>query len=58
MDQRNELEIQIEQLRKKMYEAYESRADYDIIVEISTKLDHLLNKLDKQKKTEMGRLYE
>lgn len=51
MDHRNKIEIQIEQLRKKMYEAYENRADYDILVETSKKLDQLLNELEIQKKT-------
>lgn len=50
MDHRNKIEIQIEQLRKKMYEAYENRADYDILVETSEKLDQLLNELETHKK--------
>ncbi|PAV28443.1 hypothetical protein CIL05_16010 [Virgibacillus profundi] len=57
------LEIQIEQLRKKMYHAYENNESYDHIIKISQKLDDLLNKLDNLKKTHKlneksgGRLY-
>ena len=38
-------------IAKKMYEAYENRAGYDILVETSEKLDQLLNELEIQKKT-------
>ena len=46
MDQRERLEIQIEQLRLKMYRAYEQHAGYENIVEMSQQLDQLLNELE------------
>ncbi|OZU89421.1 hypothetical protein CIL03_06835 [Virgibacillus indicus] len=50
MASRTSLEIQIEQLRKKMYKAYEANESYDYIIKISQELDTLLNKLDNLEK--------
>lgn len=41
-----EIEEEIEQLRIKMYQAYNERQDEDIILKLSTQLDRLLNKLN------------
>ena len=46
MDRRERLEIQIEQLRVKMYRAYEQNAGYKKILEMSQQLDQLLNELE------------
>jgi len=39
----NELEEKIEQIRDKMYQAYNERQDEETILKISTQLDRLLN---------------
>ncbi|MBN6206482.1 aspartyl-phosphate phosphatase Spo0E family protein [Ralstonia pickettii] len=44
--QRKRLEIQIEQLRTNMYQAYENSVGYDKLMEISKQLDKLLNELE------------
>ncbi|PAV28455.1 hypothetical protein CIL05_16075 [Virgibacillus profundi] len=46
MGPENTLENQIEQLRNKMYKAFEDKGDYDDIIKISQKLDGLLNQLE------------
>ncbi|RDW15329.1 hypothetical protein CWR48_19415 [Oceanobacillus arenosus] len=43
---RRTLELQIEQLRSKMYHAFEKGEHYDQIITISEELDELLNKLE------------
>jgi len=43
---RSRLEIQIEQLRTNMYQAYENNAGYDKLIETSKQLDKLLNELE------------
>ncbi|GAB3053683.1 Spo0E family sporulation regulatory protein-aspartic acid phosphatase [Virgibacillus ainsalahensis] len=47
MDQRAQLETKIEQLRSKMYKAFETNANNEEVIHISQELDRLLNKLDK-----------
>ncbi|MFG6147695.1 Spo0E family sporulation regulatory protein-aspartic acid phosphatase [Halobacillus sp. B23F22_1] len=44
------LDIQIEKLRTKMYEAYRSNKPYKEILEISQQLDKLLNQLSRKSK--------
>ncbi|TQS75772.1 aspartyl-phosphate phosphatase Spo0E family protein [Ornithinibacillus gellani] len=46
MDLQAQLEHKIEQLREKMYEAYQNHESSDVVLEISKELDVLLNKLD------------
>lgn len=41
-----ELEVKIEQLREKLYQAYNEHQDEDTILDISTQLDQLLNQLN------------
>ncbi|MFQ3542583.1 aspartyl-phosphate phosphatase Spo0E family protein [Halobacillus rhizosphaerae] len=43
------LEIEIEELRKTMYEAYKNSHSYEEILEISQRLDVLLNLLQRNK---------
>ncbi|UOQ43334.1 aspartyl-phosphate phosphatase Spo0E family protein [Halobacillus salinarum] len=43
------LHRQIEDLREKMYEVYETSADYEDLLKISQELDRLLNELEKMK---------
>ncbi|WP_081988302.1 aspartyl-phosphate phosphatase Spo0E family protein [Halobacillus sp. BBL2006] len=40
------LELQIEEVREKMYEAYQSPNNYTEVLRISQELDDLLNKLN------------
>ncbi|WP_249869550.1 aspartyl-phosphate phosphatase Spo0E family protein [Oceanobacillus saliphilus] len=46
MAPRKSLEVQVEQLRNKMYEAYKNNESYDRIIKISQELDRLLNRLE------------
>lgn len=43
-----ELEKKIEQLREKMYQAYNQQQDEEIILKISTQLDQLLNEQNRR----------
>ncbi|MBP2078667.1 aspartyl-phosphate phosphatase Spo0E family protein [Oceanobacillus polygoni] len=52
MDNRRQLELRIEQLRVKMYHAFESNLNYDKVIEISQELDILLNKLENLEKVD------
>ncbi|MFC4024222.1 aspartyl-phosphate phosphatase Spo0E family protein [Oceanobacillus longus] len=45
MNTKEELEIHIEQLRSKMYDASESKLNQDKVIKISQELDLYLNKL-------------
>ncbi|WP_143414458.1 aspartyl-phosphate phosphatase Spo0E family protein [Halobacillus massiliensis] len=44
------VEAKIEELRMKMYEAYNQGMEYEEVIKISQELDHLLNQLDSMKK--------
>ena len=46
MAHRLKLEVQIEQLRTTMYQAYKNSASYDKMIDISQRLDQLLNDLE------------
>jgi len=43
-----ELEKKIEQLREKMYQAYNQKQDEEVILKISTQLDQLLNEQNRR----------
>jgi sulfur transfer protein SufE len=50
LDRREKLEFQIEQIRTKMYWAFNENNNYDHVIKLSQDLDQLLNQLDKLNK--------
>ncbi|WP_339230877.1 aspartyl-phosphate phosphatase Spo0E family protein [Oceanobacillus sp. FSL K6-2867] len=51
MENREKLELRIEQLRARMYHAIEGNSNYDKVIEISQELDTLLNELENLEKS-------
>ncbi|WP_233879932.1 aspartyl-phosphate phosphatase Spo0E family protein [Virgibacillus halodenitrificans] len=47
MPTKKEIEIKVEHVRNKMYQAYKKELNYEDILTLSKKLDELLNQLDK-----------
>ncbi|WP_082233301.1 aspartyl-phosphate phosphatase Spo0E family protein [Halobacillus massiliensis] len=50
MDKNSELEKEIEQVRFKMYKCYLENPTDPCVIDVSTQLDTLLNKLDEEGK--------
>ncbi|WP_199860677.1 Spo0E family sporulation regulatory protein-aspartic acid phosphatase [Oceanobacillus damuensis] len=46
MNTKEELEMQVEQLQSRLYDASESKLNYDKIIKISRELDSAKNKLE------------